>query len=69
MSVTLPPKPDISGVNSKDQKAMLDYQQKMQEYWFAIQTLQSAQNREAEAESNMRKSADDAMRGIISNFK
>jgi len=66
--VTLPPKPSIPS-DTSDQKAMLDYQKKMFDYQFAVQTLQNTENQEETAHSNMAKSKHDAMMAIVSNMK
>ena len=69
MAYTLPTKPDIGNVNMKDQKAVLEYQQQLQEYWFAVNAIQQAQNREGEARSNIEKANNDALRSMIANLK
>lgn len=66
--ITLPPKPNIPS-DTSDQKAMLEYQKKMFEYQFAVQTLQNTENQEETARSNMAKSKHDAMMAIVANMK
>lgn len=69
MGYTLPTKPDIGNVNTKDQKALLEYQQQLQEYWFAVNAIQQAQNRESEARSNIEEANDRAVHSMIENLK
>ena len=69
MPVNLPPKPDISNVDPKDQKALLAYQEASQAYWFAVNLVSQSQNREGEAQSNLEKASDTALQSIIGNMK
>lgn len=69
MGLNFPTKPDIANVNTKDQKALLEYQQQMQEYWFAVNAIQQAQNREGEARSNIEEANDRALHTMVENLK
>lgn len=69
MAVSLPPKPDISKVNTKDQGELLKYQEESQAYWFAVNLISQAQNREGEAQSNLEKANNDALQSMIGNMK
>jgi len=69
MALTLPPKPDIGSVNTKDQAALLKYQDDSQAYWFAVNLVSQSQNREGEAQSNLEKANDTALQSIIGNMK
>ena len=69
MPVNLPPKPDINSVNTQDQGELLAYQEASQAYWFAVNLVSQAQNREGEAQSNLEKANDTALQSIIGNMK
>lgn len=69
MAVHLPPKPNIDNVDTKDQAALLKYQEESQAYWFAVNLISQAQNREGEAESNLEKANNDALQSMIANMK
>ena len=69
MAVNLPPKPDIGSVNTQDQGELLKYQEASQAYWFAVNLVSQAQNREGEAQSNLEKANDTALQSIIGNMK
>ena len=60
------PAPLPSGANEVDR---INYNNKMQEYWFALQQEQNRQSQEATAKSNIAKAEHDALMAIASNMK
>lgn len=69
MDIKLPSKPSSAGVNFDDQKSVMDYQQRMADYNFALQAMKSIQDQENMTRSNMQKSGDDALKNTIANLK
>lgn len=68
MGLEIPPKPP-QPTDASDPAQMIDYQEKMFAYQFALQTQQSITNQEETARTNMLKSEHDAMMAVISNMK
>jgi hypothetical protein len=64
-----PTKPNVNNVNFDDEKSVMNYQQAMQRYNFALQALQQTQNEEATTKTNMSKSNHDALMAMINNTK
>ena len=60
------PDPLPAGANEVDR---INYNNKMQEYWFALQTEQNRQAQEATAKSNIAKAEHDALMAIANNMK
>lgn len=69
MAVTLPARPDLSSVDMKDDKAMLQYQEDMQRYNRILTMITQTQSEEAATKSNMDKARHDAVMAIVSNIK
>ena len=69
MAVNLPPKPNIDNVNTKDQGALLKYQEESQAYWIAVNLISQAQNREGEAQSHLEKANNAALQSMSANMK
>lgn len=64
----VPSKPSIPQ-DTSNQKAMLEYQEQMFNYQFALQIHQSTLSQEEGARSNMAKSEHDAMMSVVNNLK
>lgn len=64
----LPPKPPVPGSDATESQR-LEYQDKMQAYWFAVNNIQNVQNQEATSKSNMQKSEHDALMEVARNLK
>lgn len=64
----LPSKPTIPK-DTNNQKAMLEYQQKMTEYNFSMQIIQQTQSEDSATRTNINKSRHEAMMAIIGNLK
>ena len=60
------PDPLPSNASQVDQ---INYNNKMQEYWFALQQEQNRQAQEATAKSNIAKAEHDALMAIANNMK
>ncbi len=68
MSVTLPTKPQMPS-NMKDDRAMMQYQEDMQQYNRILTLLTQMKSEEAATKSNMDKARHDAVMAIVSNMK
>jgi hypothetical protein len=68
MAVNLPSKPPTPGANATEQQR-LEWQDKMQAYWFAVNNIQNVQNQEALSKSNMQKAEHDALMEVARNLK
>lgn len=68
MAVNLPPKPATPGANATEAER-LEWQDKMQAYWFAVNNIQNVQNQEALSRSNMQKAEHDALMEVARNLK
>jgi len=64
----LPPKPERPGPNA-DNDARLDYQEKLQNYHFALQQALNAITQEGVTKSNLQKAAHDAIMQMLSNLR
>ena len=60
------PAPLPAGANEVDR---INYNNKMQEYWFALQAEQNRQAQEATAKSNIAKAEHEALMAIAQNMK
>lgn len=68
MSVTLPNKPQMPS-NMKDDRAMMQYQEDMQQYNRILTLITQTKSEEAATKSNMDKARHDAVMAIVSNMK
>lgn len=64
----LPPKPTAPGADASPEER-LQYQDEMQNYWFAVNNAQNVQNQEALTKSNMQKAEHDALMEVARNLK
>ena len=66
--VSLPPKPVAPGPNASPEER-LNYQERMQEYWFAVNNAQQTITQTENAKSNLQKSVHDALMEVIRNLR
>ncbi len=64
----LPEKPSMPGPNASDEDR-LRYQQKMQEYQFALQMMMNAITQEGATKSNLQKAMNDAVMQALNNLR
>ncbi len=64
----LPEKPQMPGPNASDEER-LRYQQKMQEYQFALQQIKDAITQAGAAKSNLQKAMNDAVMQALNNLR
>ncbi len=64
----LPEKPQMPGPNASDEER-LRYQQKMQEYQFALQQMLNAITQEGATKSNLQKAMNDAVMQALNNLR
>lgn len=79
MSIGIPSKPvmpkgesqelDAKGNRLLTEEQQLEYNNKMQAYWFALQQEQNRQTQEATAKSNIAKASHDAIMAMVNNTK
>lgn len=55
--------------NDATPEERLEYQNQVQEYWFAINNMQNTQNQAAMSKSNMQKAEHDAIMEMVRNIK
>lgn len=66
--ISLPAKPQIPS-NLKDDRAMMQYQEDIQQYNRILTMITQTKSEEAATKSNMDKARHDAIMGIVSNMK
>jgi len=64
----LPPKPERPD-STANANARLDYQEKLQDYHFALQQALNAITQEGATKSNLQKAAHDAIMQMLSNLR
>ena len=66
--ITIPPKPGPLG-DKPSEAEIINHNDAMQKYWFAVQQAANEQSMEADAMSNIAKAGHDAMMAIANNMK